>query len=59
MQKLISYDYKGALSDLNEAIKINPKLAEAYSNRGNARDNLGDYAGQWKTMIKLFLSSLT
>jgi len=30
---------------LNEALIINPKLAEAYSNRGNARDNLGDLKG--------------
>jgi tetratricopeptide (TPR) repeat protein len=38
-------DYEGAFKDLNEAIRINPKLAEAYSNRGSARDNLGDYKG--------------
>ena len=39
------YDYKGAFVDLNDAIKINPKLAEAYSNRGSAKDNLGDLQG--------------
>ena len=45
-------DYQGAFNDLNDAIKINPKLAEAYSNRGSARDNLNDFEGALKDYDK-------
>jgi len=34
-------DYSGAISDYNKAIEINPDYAEAYSNRGIAKINLG------------------
>ncbi len=38
-------DFKGAINDLNEAIRINPKYTEAYNRRGNARSMLGDRQG--------------
>ncbi|MBG1259638.1 tetratricopeptide repeat protein [Nostoc sp. BAE] len=34
-----------AIEDFNQAIKINPNLAEAYYNRGSVRFNLGDKQG--------------
>ncbi|WP_331001045.1 tetratricopeptide repeat protein [Nostoc commune] len=33
------------MEDFNQAIKINPNLAEAYYNRGSVRFNLGDKQG--------------
>ena len=38
-------DKQGAITDFNQAININPKLAEPYYNRGNARLALGDKQG--------------
>ncbi|MCP6759034.1 MAG: tetratricopeptide repeat-containing serine protease family protein [Fischerella sp. CENA71] len=38
-------DYKGAIADLTEAIRLNPNLANAYKNRGIARARLGDKQG--------------
>lgn len=38
-------DNAGALKDLNRAIQINPKLAEAYSDRAAIRVQLGDRKG--------------
>ena len=35
-------DYRGAIADYNQALKINPNLAQAYYNRGVVRDVLGD-----------------
>ncbi|MBP5975272.1 tetratricopeptide repeat protein [Brasilonema sp. CT11] len=35
-------DFKGAIADYNQALRINPNLADAYYNRGLARDELGD-----------------
>jgi len=43
--KYYNKDLKGAIADLSQAIKINPNYAEAYSNRGNVRDDLGDKQG--------------
>ena len=30
-------DYRGAIQDYNKAIELNPKYANAYYNRGNAK----------------------
>jgi len=38
-------DYKGAISDYTEAIRINPKNATAYFWRGSAKSDLGDKYG--------------
>jgi tetratricopeptide (TPR) repeat protein len=38
-------NYKGALSDCNEAIRLSPNYANAYNCRGNARSKLGDRRG--------------
>ena len=38
-------DYKGAVADYNQALRINPNYALAYSNRGVARSELGDNQG--------------
>jgi tetratricopeptide (TPR) repeat protein/S1-C subfamily serine protease len=38
-------DKPGAIDDFNQAIKINPNLAQAYYNRGNVRYDLGDKPG--------------
>jgi tetratricopeptide (TPR) repeat protein len=38
-------DFKGAISDYEQAIRIDPKSALAYINRGNARYKLGDKQG--------------
>ncbi len=38
-------NYKEAIQDLNEAIRLNHKDFKAYSNRGFARIKLGDYEG--------------
>jgi len=34
-------DYKGAISDYNKAIELNPKLADAYYDRGVVKLLLG------------------
>ena len=36
-------DYQAAISDYDEAIRLNPKYTEAYGNRGNAKSELGDF----------------
>ncbi len=49
-------DYKGAIAVLNQAIKINPKYAQAYIGRGIARNLLGDNQGaiaDFNTAIKI------
>ncbi|PLZ52146.1 serine protease, partial [Fischerella thermalis WC439] len=38
-------DYKGAIADYTEAIRLNPKYDEAYNDRGIARSELGDKQG--------------
>ena len=38
-------DYKGAIADFTEAIKLNPNSDIAYEYRGNARDDSGDPTG--------------
>ena len=36
-------DYKGAITDYTQAIRLNPDDADAYNNRGNAKGNLGQH----------------
>ena len=36
-------DYDKAIADFTEAIRLNPKIAKAYNNRGLAYENKGDY----------------
>ncbi len=36
-------DYDSALANLNQAIQLDPKLAEAYDSRGSIYDSKGDY----------------
>ena len=45
LNKLDNGNYKGAISDFTEAIKINPKFGNAYYNGGLAKLNLKDYEG--------------
>jgi tetratricopeptide (TPR) repeat protein len=43
--KANSKDYKGAIADYNEAIRLKPDYDFAYVNRGNAKYGLGDKQG--------------
>ena len=43
--KMRIQNFKGAISDFNKAIEINPKLDKTYYNRGVARYGLGDFRG--------------
>ena len=36
-------DYKGAITDYTQAIRLNPDYADAYNNRGNAKSNLSQH----------------
>ena len=36
-------NYAAAIKDYDQAIILNPQYADAYNNRGNAKNNLGDY----------------
>ena len=36
-------DYKGAITDYTQAIRLNPDYADAYYNRGNAKSKLGQH----------------
>ena len=44
-QRLQSGDYKGALEDYNEVVRLEPNEAENYLNRGLVREKLKDFAG--------------
>lgn len=45
ISKAAKKDTKGAISDFNQAIKLNPTYVEAYQNRGNLKAKLGDRQG--------------
>ena len=51
-------DYKGAIEDFTQAIRLDPRDASAYKNRGVLRANLGDRQGTLKDLreaARLFL----
>ena len=45
-------DYEGAINLLNEAIRLQPKMAYAYNNRGYAKMKLNDLKGAWEDIKK-------
>jgi tetratricopeptide (TPR) repeat protein len=45
LEKYNKADYQGAIADYNEAIRLQPDLANAYKSRGNAKYRLGDKQG--------------
>lgn len=44
-QKFQSFDYQGAISDLNQSILLNPEIADSYYYRGLIRAELEDQLG--------------
>jgi V8-like Glu-specific endopeptidase len=44
-EKASNKDYRGALADYNQAIKLDPNYADAYYGRGIVRSKLGDKQG--------------
>ena len=49
-------DYKGAITDYDSAIRLNPDLAKAYNNRGIAKSDLGQHfaaIADYDTAIRL------
>ncbi len=44
-EKYDQKDYRGAIADYSEAIRLNPNYAEAYLNRGDTHYDLGDKQG--------------
>ena len=54
--KYESGDYKGAIADYTQAIRLKPNYAEAYYKRGIAKDDLGQYLAaiaDYDTAIRL------
>jgi tetratricopeptide (TPR) repeat protein len=47
-------DYRGAIDDFTQAIRLHPNDAKAYTNQGFARAALGDQQGVMKTLTKRF-----
>lgn len=45
VRKAEYFNFKGALNDLNEAIRLNPRYIKAYTYRGYVKDELDDYQG--------------
>ena len=50
--KLILKNYKGAVSDFTDAIKISPNIADYYFARGKGNYNLEDYNGAIQDFTK-------
>ena len=48
LAKFTEKDYKGAIRDFDEAIRLKPDDAAAYNSRGSAKSNLGDKQGAIK-----------
>lgn len=44
-EKFQKGDFSGAIIDVDQAIRLNPQFAEAYSRRAGAKFNIGDYGG--------------
>jgi tetratricopeptide (TPR) repeat protein len=44
-EKLSRADYKGAIEDFNQVLRLNPNYEVAYTGRGVARGNSGDHKG--------------
>jgi len=38
-------DWDGAIADFDRALQFDPKLAQAYDNRGDAKTETGDFDG--------------
>ena len=54
--KYESGDYKGAIAEYTQAIRLKPDYASAYYNRGNVKDDLGQYLAaidDYDTAIRL------
>jgi tetratricopeptide (TPR) repeat protein len=51
-EKSASGDFKGAIADYSEAIKLSPDLVSAWYNRGTAKANTGDMKGAIKDFDK-------
>ena len=56
IKRFVSGDTKGAITDYNHAIAVNPQLAEAYESRGIVYEkigNLGKACKDWRTAATL------
>ena len=45
MLKVKLGDYRGAITDSNKAIELDPNRANAFDSRGEVKSKLGDYKG--------------
>ena len=57
VKKYNSKDFKGAISDFDRAINLNPNFAKSYDNRGIAKYKLEDIAGavtDWYKAAELY-----
>ncbi|MDX2097908.1 MAG: tetratricopeptide repeat protein [Leptolyngbyaceae cyanobacterium bins.59] len=52
LEKYARQDYKGAIADFTQAIKLNPNYSLAYYNRGTCRRKLGDNKGAVEDFTK-------
>lgn len=49
-------DFEGAIDNYNQAIRINPKDAQAYLNRGNARYEVAQHSGDPDRLYRLAIN---